>query len=159
LNISSSSFPLTGLLYVSLRCTPSKSIELRGFITLFEDVNGVGAWDRRWCFLDNYNISYWKYPDDEFKTNPIGVINLNNVINKDKLSILPRDLCARKYSIELLVQQQSQMKTNGDDSNSNNNEPKIKQYRLSADNKEQAEEWLLNLNYALTILRLWSPSK
>jgi len=30
-------------------------------------------------------------------------------------------------------------------------------YRLSADNKEQANDWLQNINYALANLRLWNP--
>jgi hypothetical protein len=28
---------------------------------------------------------------------------------------------------------------------------------LSADNKEQANDWLQNINYALANLRLWNP--
>jgi uncharacterized membrane protein len=39
----------------------------RGFLTMFEDVSGFGAWHRRWCLLDDAVISYWKYPDDERK--------------------------------------------------------------------------------------------
>jgi len=101
LNISSSSIPLTGILLVNVRCMPSKSIELKGFMTLFEDSNGLRSWDRRWCFLNNYNISYWKYPEDEYKNSPIGIINLTRCLN-DKVTILPRDLCARKFTIELL---------------------------------------------------------
>ncbi len=102
LNISSSSIPLTGTLFVNVRCMPSKSIELKGFMTLFEDSNGLRSWDRRWCFLNNYNISYWKYPEDEYKNSPIGIINLTKCLN-EKVTILPRDLCARKYTIELLI--------------------------------------------------------
>ncbi len=116
LKISSSSIPLTGLLFVNVRCMPSKSIELKGFMTLFEDVNGLGTWDRRWCFLNNYNISYWKYPEDEYRNGPLGIINLTKCIN-EKVSILPRDLCARKYTIELSTCD-SEASLTGDDLNS-----------------------------------------
>ena len=33
--------------------------------TMFEDVNGFGAWHRRWCMLDGDKLHYWKYPDDQ----------------------------------------------------------------------------------------------
>jgi len=32
---------------------------------MFEDVNGFGAWHRRWSLLKDNVVSYWKYPDDE----------------------------------------------------------------------------------------------
>lgn len=145
LSISSSSIPLTGVLFVTVRCMPSKSIELKGFMTLLEDVKGLRSWDRRWCFLNNYNISYWKYPEDEYKTSPIGVINLTNCVN-DKVAILPRDICARKYTFELGINEGS----GGEDDNNN-------RYRLSADTKDQANDWLTNVNYALANLKLWNP--
>lgn len=125
LNISSSSIPLTGILYVNVRCMPSKSIELKGFMSLFEDssASGFGHWDRRWCFLNNFNISYWKYPEDEYRNGPLGVINLTKCVT-EKVCILPRDVCARKYSIELLVIEESA-------SSSLNEEPKYKRYIFS----------------------------
>lgn len=33
--------------------------------TMFEDVSGFGAWNRRWCVLAGNKLCYWKYPDDE----------------------------------------------------------------------------------------------
>ncbi len=131
-----------GSLFVNVRCMPSKSIELKGFMSVFEDVNGMGAWDRRWCFLNNYNISYWKYPEDEYRDTPLGIINLTKCIN-EKVALLPRDVCARKYTIELQIII--------DDENN-----KIKTYRLSADTKEQANDWVTNVNYALANLKLWN---
>ncbi|CAF1025595.1 unnamed protein product [Brachionus calyciflorus] len=141
LNISSSSIPLTGLLYVNIRCMPSSSVELKGFMSFFEDLTltGFTTWERRWCFLNNYNISYWKYPEDEYRSGPLGIINLTKCLN-EKISILPRDLCARKHSLELLIQ---------DDSI-------LKRFRLSADSKDQANDWLININFALANLRLWN---
>jgi actin-binding protein anillin len=37
----------------------------KGFLTMFEDVSGFGAWHRRWCVLEGAFLSYWKYPEDE----------------------------------------------------------------------------------------------
>ena len=57
----------------------SVSIEHRGFLTMFEDVSGFGAWHRRWCLLKGAILSYWKYPDDERKKTPIGSLDLHGI--------------------------------------------------------------------------------
>lgn len=143
LSISSSSIPLTGVLYVNVRCMPSKSIELKGFMSVFEEnKSGFATWERRWCFLNNYNISYWKYPEDEYRNGPLGVINLTKCVN-EKVYILPRDVCARKYSLEMLIDE----------------EQNLKKFRLSADSRDQANDWITNVNFALANLRLWNPKK
>ena len=143
LSISSSSIPLSGLLFVNVRCMPSKSIELKGFMSVFEESKcGFATWERRWCFLNNYNISYWKYPEDEYRNGPLGVINLTKCVN-DKVHILTRDVCARKYSLEMLVDE----------------EQDLKKFRLSADSRDQANDWITNINFALANLRLWNPKK
>ena len=113
---------------------------------MLEDANGLRSWDRRWCFLNNYNISYWKYPEDEYKTSPLGIINLTKCIN-EKVNILPRDICARKYTFELAINEDS---TTPEPEN-------CVRYRLSADTKDQANDWLTNVNYALANLKLWNP--
>lgn len=164
LNISSSSIPLTGYLNIQVRCMPSKSIELRGFLTMFEDVSGYGSWDRRWCMLSNSTLSYWKYPEDEYKKSPLGSINLIECTN-DKVHILSRDICARKYTFELQC-----MKSNVVN---NDNEQQIKadsiisksfdsfkftKNWLSADTRENANDWITHINWALCNLRLWNPN-
>jgi actin-binding protein anillin len=68
---------------------------------MFEDVSGYGSWDRRWCMLSNNSLSYWKYPEDEYRKSPLGCINLAEC-STDKVSLLLRDLCARKYTFELI---------------------------------------------------------
>lgn len=120
---------------------PMKTIEQRGFMTIFEeDQNGLGTWDRRWCYLNNFNISYWKYPEDEANDKPLGSINLNRCVN-ESVSLLPRDLCARKFTLEL---------------NLDGELNETKTYRLSADTKDQANEWVLNVNQALANIKLWN---
>ena len=48
----------------------------RGFLTMFHDVSGSGAWKRWWMLLEGSSLSYWTYPDDETKKEPVGWIDL-----------------------------------------------------------------------------------
>ncbi|GBO20516.1 Anillin, partial [Araneus ventricosus] len=57
--------PLEGVLKVKLQLHAEHNVTEKGFLTVFEDVSGFGAWRRRWCSLENHLLSYWMYPDDE----------------------------------------------------------------------------------------------
>jgi len=35
-----------------------------GFLTIFNDVSGLGAWHRKWAQIHNYFILFWTYPED-----------------------------------------------------------------------------------------------
>ncbi|CAL1294218.1 unnamed protein product [Larinioides sclopetarius] len=59
--------PLEGVLKVKLQLHAEHNVLEKGFLTMFEDVSGFGAWHRRWCSLENHLLSYWKYPDEEHK--------------------------------------------------------------------------------------------
>ena len=37
----------------------------KGFITMFDDVSGFGAWHRRWVVLEGNTLAFWKYPENE----------------------------------------------------------------------------------------------
>lgn len=58
---------LEGSAMLDIKCCAESSIEHRGFLTLFDDIAGFGAWNRRWCVLNASRLDYWKYPDDETK--------------------------------------------------------------------------------------------
>lgn len=66
--------PLDGSIKMHICCELAVSVEHRGFLTMFEDVSGFGAWHRRWCLLKGHTVSYWKYPDDEKKMVSINII-------------------------------------------------------------------------------------
>lgn len=53
------------MIYMRLKCMMEQNVEERGFLTMFEDVSGLGSWHRRWCVLASNKLCYWKYPDDE----------------------------------------------------------------------------------------------
>lgn len=59
--------PLEGSVEMKVNCELAVSVEHHGFLTMFEDISGFGAWHRRWCLLKGHTLSYWKYPDDEKK--------------------------------------------------------------------------------------------
>ena len=61
------SSPLAGNIQLKLSSELELDVGERGFLTMFEDVSGFGAWHRRWCLLEGAMLSYWKYPDDEKK--------------------------------------------------------------------------------------------
>lgn len=61
------SSPLDGHLLMRVSCSFEGGIIERGFLTMFEDIGGFGAWNRRWCVLSGLHLRYWRYPDDESK--------------------------------------------------------------------------------------------
>ncbi|XP_013408740.1 anillin isoform X2 [Lingula anatina] len=145
--------PLQGTIHLKLRCIMESRIEEHGFLTMFEDVSGFGAWHRRWCVLKDNKLKYWKYPDDEKIKEPIGSIDLKRVIT-DVVGLVTRDVCARPNTFQLLMVK---------DPRENTQTLTTKYYNtiatdshlLSADTKEDRLVWCNKLNEALTNLRTW----
>lgn len=92
--------PLEGTVHMKVNCQLTVSVDYRGFLTMFEDVSGFGAWHRRWCRLHGHVLNYWKYPDDEKRKAPIGSIDLQKCCTQ-KVSVAPRDVCARLNTLLL----------------------------------------------------------
>uniref|UniRef100_A0A1B0D017 Uncharacterized protein n=1 Tax=Phlebotomus papatasi TaxID=29031 RepID=A0A1B0D017_PHLPP len=67
LNGTPGASPLEGVVQMKVACQLAVSVDYRGFLTMFDDVSGLGAWHRRWCRLHGHTLSYWRYPDDEKK--------------------------------------------------------------------------------------------
>ncbi|XP_051727625.1 anillin isoform X3 [Ctenopharyngodon idella] len=148
--------PLEGHVYLKMHCEVGSRIEERGFLTMFEDVSGFGAWHRRWCVLSGYCISYWTYPDDEKRKNPIGRINLANCTSR-KVEPANREFCARPNTFELIT-----VRPQRDD----DRETLVSQCKdtlcvtknwLSADTKDERNLWMQKLNQILVDLRMWQP--
>ncbi|XP_077983493.1 anillin-like [Glandiceps talaboti] len=127
---------------------------------MFDDVNGFGAWHRRWCVLSGGYISYWKYPDDERRKAPIGSMSLKECINKN-ITMVAREFCARPNTFELVTSRPAQ-RTDEDNLVLTCEGPitKIKWW-ISADTKDERIQWMDKLNKALVNLRQWNkdPSK
>ncbi|NXT39078.1 ANLN protein, partial [Pelecanoides urinatrix] len=148
--------PLEGHIYLKLKCQVDSSVEEKGFLTMFEDVSGFGAWHRRWCVLSGNCISYWTYPDDEKRKHPLGRINLANCTNR-QIEPANREFCARPNTFELITVRPQR---------EDDRETLVSQCRdtlcvtknwLSADTKEERNLWMQKLNQVLIDLRMWQP--
>lgn len=150
------SCPLSGSLHVTIQCSMESTIEESGWLTMFEDVSGLGAWDRRWCKLKNGRIFYWKYPSEEKENmEPIGFIDLKNCIT-ESIDLIPRDICARPNTFELVCVRRQ---TRGDHDTlvmSCSNTMTSTRFWLSADTREERIVWCDVLNEALLHLRAWN---
>ncbi|XP_055595649.1 anillin isoform X2 [Uranotaenia lowii] len=149
--------PLEGNVHMKVNCELTVTVDHRGFLTMFEDVSGFGAWHRRWCRLHGHVLNYWKYPDDEKRKAPIGSIDLQGSCTQ-KVSVAPRDVCARLNTLLLEFRRPAQP----DDIDSlvivRQGNVTIQRHLLSADSKEEREEWAAHLNKTLALLKAWGQS-
>ncbi|XP_067418613.1 anillin [Emydura macquarii macquarii] len=147
---------LEGHIYLKLKCQVDSFVEEKGFLTMFEDVSGFGAWHRRWCVLSGNCISYWTYPDDEKRKHPMGRINLANCTNR-QIEPANREFCARPNTFELITVRPQRE----DDKETLVSQCKdtlcVTKNWLSADTKEERNLWMQKLNQVLVDLRMWQP--
>ncbi|KAL1441460.1 hypothetical protein MTO96_001096 [Rhipicephalus appendiculatus] len=127
--------PLEGTLLVQLMLRPEHHHELRGFLSMFEEVGGFGAWHRRWCVLAENRLSYWRYPEDEGSKEPVGRLELSQCTSPEA-RLASRDLCARPHTIVLHISG--------------------KDHLLSADTREERQSWCSYLTSVLKSLRTWA---
>lgn len=150
--------PLEGNVLVQLSSELSLTVTERGFLTMFEDISGFGAWHRRWCLLKGATLCYWKYPDDEGKKEPIGWIDLK-ACSTENVGLVSRDICARPNTFLL----ETTRAPRPDDVESlilvrSKNLTTIR-HLLSADTKEDRLVWCSQLNKTLSMLRAWNNDK
>lgn len=82
--------PMNGHLLMRVSVAMEGGVSEKSFLTMFDDVGGFGAWNRRWCVLNGAHISYWSYPDHEnSKVSPLcvwggdgGISRANRSLNK-----------------------------------------------------------------------------
>jgi len=148
--------PLEGTIDMRVQCHTDFSLEEKGFLTMFEDISGFGAWHRRWFVLNTSHLTYWKYPDDEKRKEPMGEVDLRQCIT-DTIGLVPRDVCARPNTFMLVTARQP---SNGDRSSlimESYNTYTATRHLLSADTKEERILWCQRLNLVLSNLRVWDP--
>ncbi|XP_048472145.1 anillin isoform X2 [Rhincodon typus] len=150
------SSPLEGHIYVKVQCQVGSMIEERGFLTMFDDVSGFGAWHRRWCVLSGNCISYWTYPDDEKCKNPLGRLNLANCTSR-KIEPANREFCARPHTLELVTVRPQREDDRETLVSQCKNTLCVTKNWLSADTKDERNLWMQKLNQVLVDLRTWQP--
>ncbi|XP_024297072.1 anillin isoform X2 [Oncorhynchus tshawytscha] len=148
--------PMEGHIYLKMQCEVGSLVEERGFLTMFEDVSGFGAWHRRWCVLSGYCISYWTYPDDEKRKNPMGRINLANCISR-KVEPANREFCARPNTFELITVRPQRENDRETLVSQCKNTMCVTKNWLCADTKDERNLWMQKLNQILVDLRMWQP--
>jgi len=148
--------PIQGTVHMTLRCTMEANVVFKGFINMFEDVGGFGAWHRRWCVLSNNRVSFWKYPDDERVKEPIGQMSLKDCVTTE-VGLVSRDKCARPNTIELvIVRPLSKSDNNADSMNRQIRDRMVyEQHWFGMDTKSDRLEWCTKLNEALANVRQW----
>ncbi|KAJ8343895.1 hypothetical protein SKAU_G00312240 [Synaphobranchus kaupii] len=135
--------PLEGNIYLQLDCQGHSHVQHNGFLTVFEDVSGFGAWHRRWFCLDGSRLCYWSYPGDEQSKTPEGSISL---LGKGSQCVRPvnRGSCARPHTFELARAMQE------------GNDHTLDKCWFSADTREERVQWMDKLSQALLDLQTWS---
>lgn len=154
LNKVPSQSPLEGRLQMHVSCELSVAVEHRGFLTMFEDISGFGAWHRRWCLLKGSTLSYWKYPDDERKKTPIGSLDLQGV-NTTNVGLVSRDICARPNTFLLETIRIAESEDTDSLIMVKNGSTTTIRHLLSADTKEDRLEWCSKLNKTLNLIHAW----
>uniref|UniRef100_A0A4W5JDM2 Anillin, actin binding protein 2 n=1 Tax=Hucho hucho TaxID=62062 RepID=A0A4W5JDM2_9TELE len=138
--------PLEGNIYLQLDSESHSNVQHQGFLTMFEVVNGFGAWHRRFFVLEGNHISYWNHPNDRDSKAAEGSISLSS---SSSLSVKPvmRDSCARPYTFELVSSIQTAQQ---DDQGA------LAKCWFSADTGEDRGDWMENLNQVLLDLHTWT---
>jgi len=150
--------PLDGGISFQLNCYSESQVKFRGFLTMFDDVSGFGAWHRRWFVLDGNRLSYWKYPENQKTQEPIGSIDLGGCITEN-VTVSPREICSRMNTF--LLESRRPAKTSDKQSlvTVRQGSQTIIRHLLSADSREERIEWCSILNQALDNLRAWDPKE
>ncbi|KAF2896611.1 hypothetical protein ILUMI_09554 [Ignelater luminosus] len=153
LNNTPSMSPLEGIVEMRVKCELALSVEHCGFLTMFEDISGFGAWHRRWCLLKGHILSYWKYPEEEKKKTAIGSIDLKTCITQ-QIGPVRRDICARLHTI--LIETRRPAEPHDKDSlvTECNGDTTVIRHLLSADTKEEKNEWCSMFNKSLTTMKI-----
>ncbi|XP_072925718.1 anillin-like isoform X2 [Hemitrygon akajei] len=150
--------PLEGGIYLKLQCHFNSSVEHSGFLTIFQDVSGFGAWHRRWFVLSGDVLSYWTYPNEVKHKKPFGCINLADC-TMEKIEPASREFCSRPKTLEMITTRPQSK----DDCESLtvqcHNNLCFTKYWLSADTKEERNQWIEKLNQALINLRTWKQTQ
>ncbi|CAN0078532.1 unnamed protein product [Lampetra fluviatilis] len=148
--------PLEGPIFLKVECRAASAVEHHGFLTVFEDVGGLGAWHRRWFVLAGTRLSYWTYPDDERSKEALGQVGLAEV-EEPRVGPASREACARPNTLELRTARAARPHDCQTLVRKRKDALLVSRYWLSADTKEERDLWMNKVNQVLLDLRTWQP--
>ncbi|XP_071548148.1 uncharacterized protein [Panulirus ornatus] len=150
------SSPLDGHLLMHVSCSFEGGITERSFLTMFEDIGGFGAWNRRWCVLSGMYLRFWRYPDDETKKEAVGHIDLRTCTTR-RVELVTRDVCARQHTFQLTCMRPACSRDVTNLVQEVQGPSVITRFLLSSDSKEERILWCNKLNKSLANIRAWDP--
>jgi len=146
--------PLDGSVSFKLNCHSESQVTNRGFLTMFDDVSGFGAWHRRWFVLEGNSLSFWKYPENEKVQEPIGRLDLGQSVTRS-VSLCPREVCSRMHTFMLETSRPATREDRESLVVVRQGSTTILRHLLSADSRNERVAWCDILNQALDNLRAW----
>ncbi|XP_057204145.1 anillin, actin binding protein 2 isoform X2 [Triplophysa rosa] len=135
--------PLEGHIYLRLHSEGHSNVKHQGFLTMFEDVSGFGAWQRLYFCLEAGHLLYWNHPNEMGDTPSDGSFSLFGFCS---VRPVKRECCARPDTFELV-------ETNTPEQQDNQT---LKKSWFSADTREERTEWMEKLNQTLLDFQTWN---
>ena len=149
--------PLTGVLGITGQCSMVPGRSFQGYMNLFEDISGIGAWTRKWFSLEGPSLKMWKYQEDAAKREqPIEVVDLRRCITGEFRKVRS-DRCARANSLLVAIARPA---LPGDEPGlcvERKAALTVRSYVLSCDTEEQHKKWCAKLTQHVTDMRQWDP--
>ncbi|XP_056621481.1 anillin, actin binding protein 2 isoform X2 [Triplophysa dalaica] len=135
--------PLEGHIYLRLHSEGHSDVKHQGFLTMFEDVSGFGAWQRLYFCLEGGHLLYWSHPNEIGDTPSDGSFSLFGFCS---VRPVKRECCARPDTFELV-------ETNTPEQQ---DDQTLKKSWFSADTREERTEWMEKLNQTLLDFQTWN---
>ncbi|XP_026870902.2 anillin isoform X1 [Electrophorus electricus] len=135
--------PLEGHIYLQLHNESHSNVQHQGFLTMFEDVSGFGAWQRLFFRLEGALLFYWNYPNEMGSKPAEGSVSLCCF---DSVRPVERETCARPHTFEL-VNTRIMKQVNSHSLNKS---------WFSADTREERADWMEKLSQVLLDFHTWS---
>ncbi|KAK9958738.1 hypothetical protein ABG768_010843 [Culter alburnus] len=135
--------PLEGHIYLQLHSEGHSNVQHQGFLTMFEDVSGFGAWQRFYFLLEGGHLLYWNYPNEMGNKPADGSLSLFGFCS---VRPVERECCARPHTFELVETNTLQQ----EDSQT------LKKCWFSADTREERADWMEKLNQTLLDSLTWN---
>ncbi|CAL8357571.1 unnamed protein product [Lota lota] len=142
--------PLEGNVYLCLDSEGHSNVQHQGFLTMFEVVNGFGAWHRRFFTLEGSHMYYWNHPNDKEAKAAEGTISLASSPSQC-VKPVKRDSCARPFTFELVSNVHTQLRNDAKEA--------VAKRWFSSDTKQERCDWMDKLNQALLDLYTWTPTQ